>query len=151
MASKGIEQFHADVLAKNPVLILLEFGANEFLRNFSLNTARNNIDLLIKTIKSKNINVVFLNFIHPDMLNRTTSDNPLIAKSELAIEYYEMIKNVSASNDILVIEYIYKNIWENDKLMSSDGLHPNNKGNAQLRKNVFDALFSTFENNDMLK
>lgn len=151
MASEGIEQFNTDVVMKNPALILLEFGANEFLRGFSLTTARNNIDLLIKAIKNKNIDIVFLNFLHPDMIGDTSINNPLKLKSDLAFEYYNMIKEVAKLNDIPLLEYIYKDIWGKQELLLSDGLHPNSLGNVQLKNNIKDALYSTFELNGMLK
>lgn len=61
-----------------------------------------------------------------------------------------MLIDVAKENNIPIIDYIYRDIWGNSNLMQSDGLHPNNKGNVQLKKNIFDALYNTFNENGML-
>ena len=150
-AKEGITRFHEGVLDKNPCFILLEFGANEFLRDYDVDIARSDIESQIRIVINHDIKIALLSFVHPDMLYNTSADNPLSAKAYLAMKYYEMLKNLADEHDIPFINHIYKDIWGNENLMMSDGLHPNNKGNVLLKKNVFNALYKTFEKNGMLK
>jgi len=82
--------FIDSILSQNPVLIFLEFGANEFLQNVDMETTEIKLDSLIIMIKSYNIEVVLLSFYNPDMINHTPSNHFLYNRKELADKYFEM-------------------------------------------------------------
>ncbi len=139
------------LLNKNPALVLLETGANEFLRRDSVDVARTSIDSLINIIMANNIKIVLLSFTHPDMVNNTPEDHWLYSRSDLALEYFEMLQGVAERFELPIIDYIYEGVWGDDKKMRSDGIHPNNKGNAGVKENIFEAMYNTFDFNGMLK
>lgn len=143
--------FIDSVLTQSPVLILLEFGANEFLQGVDVQVTERKLDSLIVLIKSFQIQIVLLSFYNPDMLNQLSPTHFLAAKSEFANKYYEMFVRVAKKNKILLDDYILRSIWGIPENMSTDGLHPNNKGNAVLKDNILYSLHSTFLDNGMLK
>jgi len=150
-ADKGIEWFDNLVLSKNPALVILEFGANEFLQQVDVNVAEANIDSLIRMLNSNDIPVVMLSFIHPDMIENTPPDNPLYDGIVAASAYYNMLIGLADKYDLLIDDYIYRSIWGDPTLLMPDGVHPNDKGNQQLKENIFNSFYNTFEANGMLK
>lgn len=150
-ADKGIEWFDNLVLSKNPALVILEFGANEFLQQIDVNVAEANIDSLIRMLNSNDIKVVMLSFINPEMIENTSPDNPLYDGIETANAYYSMLVGLANKYNLLIDDYIYRDIWGNPTLLMPDGVHPNDKGNQILKENIFNSFYNTFEANGMLK
>lgn len=128
--------FVDSVLSQNPVLVFLEFGANEFLQNMDPLLTEQKLDSLITLIKSHNIEIVLLSFYNPDMISTTAANHFLIGRKALADKYFEMYKRISLKHRILMDDYMLKNIWGKEEFMSTDQLHPNNKGNAVLTQNI---------------
>lgn len=143
--------FIDSILSQNPVLILLEFGANEFLQNVDVTITEIKLDSLITMIKSFNLEIVLLSFYNPDMLTHTQSNHFLYNRKELADKYFEMYKRLTKKHKILMDDYILRNIWGRPDLMSSDQIHPNNKGNSILRDNILSSFHNTFSINRMIK
>ncbi|MBI2428235.1 MAG: hypothetical protein HYV29_05465, partial [Ignavibacteriales bacterium] len=138
------------VISKKPALILLEFGANDFLRNTSAHTADSLLNLLVDRIKQSGTQVVLLSFIHPNMLQYASAGGWSSEDSILALEYSTMINQVAQRNSVLLIDYPLKAIFGNKSLMS-DALHPNGEGYRTMALNVYSALIRTFEQNGMVK
>ncbi len=149
-AEEAINDYYPSVLDKNPSLIILEFGANEFLQDYDVQTAKTNIDSLIKMIIADDIKVVMLSFVNPDMLNSLPDNHPFASKVDLGLEYYEMLLDLAEENNILIDDYLYRDIFGKPELLYFDGVHPNNKGNVQLKNNVMESFYNTFEENNML-
>ncbi len=61
------------VISKKPALVLLEYGANDFLWDIPAHTADSLLSLLVTRLQYSGAKVVLLSFIHPDMLQYTTS------------------------------------------------------------------------------
>jgi len=150
-AEKGIEWFDNLVLSKNPALVILEFGANEFLQEIDVNVAEANIDSLIRMLQSNDIKVVMLSFINPDMIENIPPDTPLYDGVEAANAYYSMLVGLANKYNLLIDDYIYRGIWGDPTLIMPDGVHPNDMGNQQLKENIFNSFYNTFETNGMLK
>ncbi len=150
-ATDGIDYFEQYCLDDNPCLVLLEFGGNEFLDGVAASEAKKDIDSLITLIKGRDIKVVLLSFINPEIIKSIPEDHPFHSYVDLATEYYNMFLELADEHNIPIHKNIYKHIWDNDKLISCDGIHPNNRGNARMKENIFEFLYETFDENDMLK
>jgi len=137
------------VISKKPALVLVEFGANDFLQNISVNTADSLLSLLVTRIQNNGTKVALLSFINPDMLqysnNSWSSEDSL-----LALEYNSMIKSVASKFAVPLIEYPLRGIFGHPNLMS-DKLHPNGAGYKKMQENIYQALIKTFEKNGMVK
>ncbi len=138
------------VLSKRPSLVLLEFGANDFLQGISDSAAEVNISAIIEKIKLFGSKIVLIGFIHPDMANHINGDNFFSEKTDLALRYYNMYKRLAAKYDLLYIEYpLYKIFGEKNYM--SDGIHPNGNGYIKMNENIMKSLSRTFDLNKMLK
>lgn len=138
------------IISKKPALVLLEFGANDFLWNISAHISDSLLSLMITQLHNKGVKVVLLSFIDPDMLHYSQTGNWSSEDSILALQYQSMIKNISARFAVPMIEYPLKGIFGHPELMS-DALHPNGIGYKRMEENIYYALIKTFEKNGMLK
>lgn len=138
------------VLARDPSLVLLEFGANDFLQNVPDSLTEIRLGQLIDTLKSAGPKVVLISFIHEEMAHNLPPDHYFAPRIPLGRAYLRMLKRLAVAKDILFVEYAMKGIYWNENLMS-DGLHPNRKGYELMMKNVYQALEKTFRGNGMTK
>ncbi len=138
------------VLSRNPALVLLEFGANDFLRNVSDSLTAIRLGQLIDTLRSAGTKVVLVSFIHEEMAQNLPPDHYFAPRIPLGRAYLAMLKRVAQAKNILFVEYAMKGIYWNDDLMS-DGLHPNRPGYKLMMENIYQALERTFRGNEMTK
>ena len=149
-ASYGITLLHDSVLSKKPVLILLEFGANEFLQGVAAHDVDSVLSLLIADIAQSGSQVVLLSFVNPDMTRFMGSGYWTTQDSIRAIDYYNMLSNLSIRYSLPFIDYPLRGVFGYPQLMS-DNLHPNGAGYKIMEENIYQALNATFQKNEMLK
>ncbi len=138
------------IISKKPALVLLEYGANDFLWNISAHTSDSLLSVMVAQLQNKGIKVVLLSFINPDMLQYSNNGTWSSEDSILALQYNSMIKNISNRFAVPLIDYPLKGIFGHPELMS-DALHPNGIGYQRMEENIYFALIKTFERNGMLK
>ncbi len=136
------------VLARNPALVLLEFGANDFLQNVPDSLAGVRIGQLIDTLHAAGTKVVLVSFIHDEMAQNLPPDHYFAPRIPLGRAYLAMLKRVAQAKGILFVEYAMKGIYWNEDLMS-DGIHPNRPGYRLMMENIYQALEKTFRTNGM--
>lgn len=149
-ASYGITLLNDSVLTKKPVLVLLEFGANEFLQGVAAHDVDSVLSLLIVDIGQSGSQVVLLSFINPDMTRFMGSGYWTTQDSIRAIDYYNIFSNLSIRYSLSFIDYPLRGVFGYPQFMS-DNLHPNGAGYKRMEENIFQALSATFQKNGMLK
>jgi lysophospholipase L1-like esterase len=146
----GLDVLQDSVLSKNPVLVLLEFGANDFLQKVDVHRADSLLSLLIQRIINAGPKIVLISFIHPDVANYIDRQYWTTEDSILGIAYWNMINDVAKRYSLPLIDNPFKGIGGHPELMS-DIVHPNGEGYKKMAENIYYALIETFKNNDMLK
>ena len=155
---------HIDtVYITKPVLVLLEFGANDFLQQIDIDTAAKNIAWIIEQIQAYGAEVALLNFAHPDMIDSTNlhwvfqdlvpniGADPQPTMISIGFAYDAMIDSLAVAYDLEIEDYLYEGIAWDPAFLAWDGLHPNAAGNRLMAGNVLDAFKETFEQSDMVK
>ena len=152
-----------DIHSAKPVLVLLEFGANDFLQRTSVDSAAKNIAAIIEQILAYGAEVALLNFAHPDMIDRTNlhwifrdpvpnvGDDPPQTMISIGLESDAMIDSLAVAYDLEIEDYLYEGIAWDSAYLAWDGLHPNAAGNRLMAGNVFAAFKETFEQSNMVK
>jgi lysophospholipase L1-like esterase len=146
---QGLALVYDSVLSKNPALVLLEFGANDFFQHVPAAQMEANLDSLIKVLQSGGAKVALLSFVNPEMTAFIGSVEDYTVEEALA--YYNALENAAKNNGIPFMNYLLKGIWARYDLMTPGEVHPNTKGYAQMAENVFEAFKPTFEKNGMIK
>lgn len=146
----ALDVLQDSVLSKKPVMVLLEFGSNEFLQNVDPHVADSLLGTVIQQILASGPKVVLLSFVNPDMANFMGGGYWTTQDSIEAVAYYTMLTGLAARYSLPFIDYPMKGVFGHPDLMS-DKLHPNGMGYKKMAGNIFFALIDTFDKNGMLK
>jgi lysophospholipase L1-like esterase len=138
------------VFSRNPALVLLEFGANDFLQHVRDSLVEQRLGRLIDTLQWFGSKVIFISFLNPEMIASLPSDHFLASRKQEASVFLEMLRRVATNHAILFVEYAMRGIYWNTNMMS-DELHPNQAGYRRMQENISRALVNTFQQNGMLK
>jgi lysophospholipase L1-like esterase len=147
---RAIQLVNDSVLSKNPAVVLLEFGANDFIQGIVADSAEAHLNQLVTIIQNHGSKVILISFMHPDMVNHITDTSVLAPHKDLALAYYAMLKRVAQRFSIEIVEYPLQGIFGYPAYMS-DFIHPNGLGYKKMEENISQALSLTFRANGMYK
>lgn len=111
-----------DILQFKNSLVIVEFGANDFFWQVPMQETRNNIEQIVKSLKQNNCTVVLV----------STEDKHLLITNNL----YDILKTVAKENNILFIDGILNEIWD-DRSLFSDEVHPNSDGYKLVADKIY--------------
>ena len=139
-----------EVLQLNPVLVMLEYGANDLMRGVSLENARVNLSRMIEGFHEAGSAVVLLSAMHPDMIDKTPEGHRLQELGESTLAYHAMLVELADLYGLPVVEYLFEDIWWKRELMF-DSVHPNGMGYLIMKENILSNLHAYFVANDMME
>ncbi len=117
--AQGLARLERDVLKRNPRLVIVLFGGNDFLRRVPLDRASKNLEEIIKRIQQQGAMVVLVGM----KLGLFTD------------EYGPVYKKIAKKYDALLIPRVLKGILSDPKL-KSDSIHPNSAGYRLLAERI---------------
>jgi acyl-CoA thioesterase I len=112
-----------DVIARNPRIVIVGLGGNDFLRRLPLSSTEANLRTIVRRIQEAGAMVVLLGFRFPSI-----SGN-----------YEDMYERVAEEERALLVEGTLKGILNNPAL-KSDEIHPNARGYELMATRVADPL-----------
>jgi len=139
-----------EALQLNPVLVMLEYGANDLIQGVSLEDSRVNLRRMIEGFHEAGSAVVLLSALHPDMIDKTPDGHRLQGLSEGTLAYHAMVVELADLYGLPVVEYLFEGIWWKRELMF-DSLHPNGIGYLVMKENILSNLNAYFVANDMME
>jgi acyl-CoA thioesterase-1 len=118
-----------NVLASQPVLVLLEFGGNDGLRGIPVEATRNNLDEMIQRLRQAKVPIVLLGITLPP---------------NYGVEYVEsftgMFPELAKKSKLPLMPFLLLHVYKTPGLMQPDGIHPSGDGNRIVAKDVFDLI-----------
>jgi acyl-CoA thioesterase-1 len=139
-----------EALARQPVLALVELGANDLIQGIAVEEARANLEQMIARFHAAGVAVALLSFVHPDMIDKAPAGHRLIGQAEQAQSYYAMLVDLAETHDLPIVEYLFEGIWWKRECMF-DSLHPNGLGYVRMEDNIHRGLREFLAANQMLK
>ena len=120
---EGLKRLSADVLEKSPLLVIVEFGGNDFLEKVPL-------DVTVKNIKEM-----------ADRIHATGSMVALVDPSAGMIlsGYWWEFSKIAKEKELIFIPGVLNGIITNPEL-KSDFLHPNGKGYDLMSQRIYRAI-----------
>lgn len=112
-----------DVLARDPRIVIVGLGGNDFLRGAPLPSTEAFLRQIVRRIQAKGAMVVLLGFKFPS----------------LGANYEAMYERVAEEEGCLLIEGTLKGILTDPKLRS-DQIHPNARGYAVMAERIAEPL-----------
>ncbi len=106
-----LERLDKDVLSKNPRMVIILLGANDYLDEVPLQKTKENLDEMIDRIQAKGAMVVLAE----------------IGASILGDKIQKQYDQIVLKRHVAFVPRIFEGIYFNPSL-KSDALHPNDKG-----------------------
>jgi acyl-CoA thioesterase I len=112
-----------DVLSKDPRVVIVGLGGNDFLRGVPIATTEENLRTIVRQIQGAGAMAVLLGFAFPS----------------LTADYAGMYERVAEEEGCLLVPRVLKGILTKDEL-KVDAIHPNSKGYEIMTGRVADPL-----------
>ncbi|MEW5758970.1 MAG: GDSL-type esterase/lipase family protein [Candidatus Omnitrophota bacterium] len=121
--TEGLKRIKTDVLEKNPYLVIIEFGGNDYLEKMSLEDTYKNLEEMIKQIKSSGAIIALVE-----------------TRAGLVMgEYSSIYRRLSRKYNTILVPNILDGIFTQPKL-KSDYVHPNAEGYRLMSQRVLKAI-----------
>lgn len=104
-------------LKQPPDLVILELGANDMLRGQSPDTARQNIDAMVKAFQAKGARVLLAGM----------RANPTLGRNYVS-QFEAIFPAVAKANKVPLYPFFLDGVAAQPALQLADGMHPNPKG-----------------------
>ena len=115
----AMARLDADVLARDPRIVLVGLGGNDFLRGVPIATTEANLHAIVRKIHAGGAMVVLLGYRFPS----------------ISANYGKMYEGLASNDGCLLIPNLLSGILT-DSSLKSDEIHPNAKGYALIAERV---------------
>jgi acyl-CoA thioesterase-1 len=133
-SSEAIKRINTDVLSKDPLLVIIEFGGNDFLNQTPMEETVKNIEEMIKIIQAKGAIVAIADI------------STFVVMGNYGKEFRRLSKKYSA----ILIPGILNDIITDPEL-KSDFVHPNSKGYQLIAHRVYRGIIPYLNQNSILR
>ena len=162
--SQGLSRVDADVLSRNPQIVIIVLGGNDLIPLFltqqpvsneqlmqALETMQENLQDIISKIDNES-RKIFLAKFYTETMARQLAEEVLGENEQTAlIEAFDaMFTKLATDNDITLIDDIWQGVWGIPANMS-DMTHPNAAGYEIMATNIFNVMQEYLEANDLLR
>jgi len=131
--SEALKRLDSDVLDRNPLLVIIEFGGNDFLRKISKESTISNIKEMVERVQAKKAMVAIVD----------------ISAGMFLKEYRSVFYNLARGKGAIFIPSILSGIITNPS-MKSDFLHPNANGYKMIAERIRRAIVPYLAQNSIL-
>jgi acyl-CoA thioesterase-1 len=122
----GVRRIDWSLDAGGVRFVILELGANDFLRGQPISETKKNLSEIIKRARSRGAQVLLAG-----MLTTTETGR------DYEIEIRDAFKSLAAENDITLIPFFLEGVAGIDKLNQEDRIHPNAEGTRLVAATVY--------------
>lgn len=133
-SSEALNRIDTDVIDRDPLLVIIEFGGNDFLRKISFDETLKNIEEMIKKIQSHGAMVAVAD----------------VSMGMIMSAYGKGFKHLSKKYNAIFIPHLLSGILTNPSL-KSDFIHPNAEGYKIIAQRLYRTIIPYLEQNVILK
>ncbi len=119
---KLLAQYH-------PGLVILELGGNDGLRGISLEALRNNLQRMVQLAKQADAQVLLLGMRLPPNYG-----------PDFVQAFHQVYYEVAEAESVPLVGFFLEGVALTPERMQADGIHPNEKGQAIMKDNVWAGL-----------
>jgi acyl-CoA thioesterase-1 len=147
----ALRRINTDVLSKDPLIVIIELGANDLFQMIPLTDTRNNLQAIISILNDGNRKIYIAKFyteaVAREMANSVGLTDYAV-QTALIQQYDTMFKTLALSNNAELIEDIWGGVWS---VHMSDIVHPDAQGYEIMADNIYNAIKPYLQSNDLLK
>jgi len=133
-SSEAVKRIETDVLDRNPLLVLIEFGGNDFLRRIPKETTLSNVAEMIERIQARGAMVAIVD----------------ISAGMFLVEYRKAFSKLAREKEAIFIPSILSGIITNPSF-KSDFIHPNANGYKIVAQRIYRSILPYLNQNTLLK
>jgi len=127
-SSQGLNRTDS-IIALKPVIVIVEFGANDGLRGIPAETVRRNLGEIIEKLQSSGIKVVLAGMEVPP------NYGPQYSKSFRAI-----FSSLAEEMQVPLIPFFLEGVGGHTEMNQDDGIHPTSEGYDRVVENVWKVI-----------
>jgi acyl-CoA thioesterase-1 len=131
---EALKRLDSDVLDRDPLLVIIEFGGNDFLRKIPPEVTMNNIRIMVDKIQASGTMVAIVD----------------ISAGVLLGEYHKIFYKMAREKNAIFIPRLLSGIITNPNL-KSDFIHPNADGYRMIAQKIFQVITPYLQENSRLK
>ncbi len=132
--TEALKRLESDVLNKEPLLVIIEFGGNDFLNKIPKEETFNNVKEMAERIQAKGAMAAIVD----------------ISAGTFLKEYRSLLSRLARQEKAIFIPSILSGIITNPS-MKSDFLHPNAGGYKIIAQRIYNAIMPHLSRNAQLK
>ena len=159
----ALARIDKDVLAKDPQVVIIEFGANDLWQGLTVTQIKNNLEQLIRRIDNGKRKIYIANWVPDNAITadfltalnilRFANGVPALSMADLtgiASDFKSALIALTATANVELVENIFEGIYGKSSLMS-DPIHPNARGYELMADKYFNAIKPYLQANNLLK
>lgn len=131
---EALKRLKSDVLDRDSLLVIVEFGGNDFLRKIPREITVKNVEEMIEKIQAQQAMVAIVD----------------ISAGIFLREYRQAFRNIARKKGAIFIPSILNGIITNPD-MRSDFLHPNANGYKTIAERIYRAIKPHLKQNSLLR
>ncbi|MBU3617421.1 arylesterase [Polynucleobacter sp. JS-Polo-80-F4] len=128
-SSGGLSRLPKLLDQKRPGIVLLELGANDALRGLSIQESENNLRKMIQLSKKSGAKVLLFGMQIPPNYGQ-----------DYTKQFQDLFPKLARQEQIQLLPFFLEGIASDPKLFQADRMHPNEKAQMILYKNVWGAM-----------
>ena len=125
----GLARFEALLVKKKPGIVMLELGANDALRGLSIDETEKNLSRMIQLSKKSGAKVLLFGIQIPPNYGQ-----------DYTKKFKDLYPKLAAQEGIELVPFFMAGVVSNPSLFQADNIHPNEKAQIILYKNVWGAM-----------
>lgn len=133
-SADGLKRLDADVLEKDPRLVIIEFGGNDFIKGLPMEETAANIRAMADRIQAKGAMVAIFD----------------VSSGMIMGNYRSVLRDIALEKQAIFIPGPLKGILTNPKL-KSDFIHPNATGYKMVAHRVYRTIRPYLNENTLLR
>ena len=136
--AQGLARVKKDVLSKNPRIVIILLGGNDYRKEIPIATTKNNLQKIIDIVNDGKRKIYLTSF-------------PIKGNPKAQMEFSNMFKTLASSNNIQLVSGILDSLREVHWVKEKEPRHPTAKGCEIIADRFFNALKPYLEANNLLK
>ena len=128
-SSGGLTRLPKLLEQKRPGIVLLELGANDALRGLSIQDSEKNLRKMIQLSKSSGAKVLLFGMQIPPNYGQ-----------EYTTQFKNLYAKLATQENVQLLPFFLNGVASDNTLFQADRMHPNEKAQSILYKNVWGAM-----------
>ena len=127
--ANGLSRLQGEIERHQPVIIIIELGANDGLRGMPLSYIQGNLEKLIHLSLNADTQVLLVGMRSPPNYGKKYTQ-----------QFHSIFTSLAQQQQINLLPFLLEGVAGQPELIQADGLHPNQEAQPRIMQNVWEQL-----------